>query len=489
MTRYLTTLLAVVAFLLGMTIEETYGQLSPQDISTGSGFYSQEFNWGNSLPTGWGLKTHSSSYRTINGSPGGSTQWDFNYHDVITSYPWSPGSNEYLFRMRGSSDTTKHYVAVRRRSSVYSGNLVVALRNNLAIPITQLDVQYYIAKFGVGTNVNGTRIDLWYTTNSSAAEVDVDAYEANSSANSNPSIGWVKAEYSGSGVPDTGSTYRSYYMDNTNTNPSNVYPFLEDYVTPPTWNSNTFGWPNGTNTVGASLNFTSSPVSINSVIYVNILFSFVKPVSQQGNNAFDSQTFGLDYFRVSDALPVELISFSALYRNKSIELKWKTATEVDNYGFEIERSYNQKEWSKIDFVAGQGTVNTPTDYTYTDKSFDLSAPVVSYRLRQLDRDGSYDYSEVVTVAIESSPTISLRNFPNPFNPSTTISFNLKTNDVVTLTVYNELGQAMERVLNNEALNAGSHAISFNGDNLPSGTYMYELRTSAGTTINKMILSK
>lgn len=470
MTRYLTTLLAVVAFLLGMTIEESYGQYTAQNIVG----YTQDFDTptsGTTLQAGWTHKRSSNGYRTINSSPNTADQTSVDRR--VTAYNasapgWTPGNSEESFFCVNSSVSTDYALVFQRRPNSYSINLTVALKNNLAFPLTDVTLQYVIEKYGVGDNVNGTRIDLWYTILGTAGEVDVDTYDASGSPNTNPALGWVKV----------GSATREYNSDATNQNPgtgTSSYPLTQN--------------PNsGTNTVGASIAF-SPGIPVDGVLYLNWMFSFKKPVSQQGNNAQDGQEFGIDNFEIITATPVELISFAALYRNRTIELKWKTATEIDNYGFEIERSYDQKDWSKIDFVSGQGTVNTPTDYTYTDKSFDLSAPVVSYRLRQLDRDGSYDYSEVVTVAIEASPTISLRNFPNPFNPSTTISFNLKTNDVVTLTVYNELGQAVQRVLNNEALNAGSHAISFNGDNLPSGTYMYELRTSSGTTINKMILSK
>jgi hypothetical protein len=192
-------------------------------------------------------------------------------------------------------------------------------------------------------------------------------------------------------------------------------------------------------------------------------------------------------------LPVELISFTALVRNQAVQLKWSTATETNNYGFDVERSLDGTSWEKLGFVAGFGTTSSQRDYGYTNKlsDADMLQRTISYRLRQIDRDGTVEYSPVVTVALASAATnmTLLQNFPNPFNPSTNISFNLPESGAVTLTVFNELGVEVARIHDGAQLEAGWHTASFNASALPSGVYMYRLQTGGGSTMRTMIVSK
>jgi hypothetical protein len=192
-------------------------------------------------------------------------------------------------------------------------------------------------------------------------------------------------------------------------------------------------------------------------------------------------------------LPVELTSFTALLRNGSVQLKWTTATETNNYGFDVERSTDGRTWETLGFVPGNGTTSSQRDYGYTNRlsATELLSRTLSYRLRQIDRDGTTDYSPVVTVALApaaSSLTL-LQNFPNPFNPSTNITFNLPESGAVTLTVYNELGVEVARLHDGAQLEAGWHTASFDASALPSGVYMYRLTSAAGTNMKTMIVSK
>lgn len=195
-------------------------------------------------------------------------------------------------------------------------------------------------------------------------------------------------------------------------------------------------------------------------------------------------------FNDEGPVPVELTSFTAAYRNDVVNLNWNTATETNNYGFEVERSIEHNGlWETIAFVDGHGTSNSPHDYSYNDAPNADGASMIAYRLKQIDRDGTYEYSNTILVAIASKTTDVLYNFPNPFNPATNISFTLLQNDVVTLKVFNTAGKMVAQLHDNAKLNAGLHTVSFNGEGLPSGMYFYRLTTSLGTKSNRMILSK
>ncbi len=189
-------------------------------------------------------------------------------------------------------------------------------------------------------------------------------------------------------------------------------------------------------------------------------------------------------------VPVELTSFSAQYRNKSVRLSWNTATENNNSGFEIQRSIEHNgNWETIGFVEGAGNSNTSHTYTYSDVPANTNVRTIAYRLKQIDVDGTYEYSNTVLVSIAAASGNDVYNFPNPFNPATTITFNLESADVVTLSVYNAAGAKVADLYNGVSLAQGAHSVSFNGASLPSGRYLYSLTTSAGTVTNTMVLSK
>lgn len=194
---------------------------------------------------------------------------------------------------------------------------------------------------------------------------------------------------------------------------------------------------------------------------------------------------------VFGVLPVELTSFTAQMRNTSVHLRWITATETNNYGFEIERSTNRTDWTTVGFVAGSGTTSSERSYNFTDApAVDvLGARVIHYRLRQIDRDGTVEYSDVISVAGRDAAMPTLSNFPNPFNPSTTISFTLATAQPVTLTVTDATGREVARLIDGASFDAGSHSISFMADGLPSGVYFYTLAGIDGVSTGRMLLAK
>ena len=187
-------------------------------------------------------------------------------------------------------------------------------------------------------------------------------------------------------------------------------------------------------------------------------------------------------------LPVELTSFTAITKDRSVELAWKTATEVNNYGFEIERRLSTKDenWTKIGFVAGNGTTNAPQSYSYVDAR---ATGTVSYRLKQIDRDGKFEYSSVVEATVAEAATFSLNpNYPNPFNPATNVTFGIEKTGLVTLRVYNVLGGEVATLVNT-TMDAGSHSVAFDARNLPSGVYYARLQSGTQTATQRMMLMK
>jgi len=186
-------------------------------------------------------------------------------------------------------------------------------------------------------------------------------------------------------------------------------------------------------------------------------------------------------------VPVELTLFAAVPKGNEIILSWSTATELNNLGFEIQRSIEGNEFFTIGFVNGHGTTTEQQNYTYTDKN--LENGEYYYRLKQVDYDGSYEYSDVVEVDFAAFNSYLLeQNYPNPFNPTTTISFNVAEKSNVKISILNSIGEELAEVLNEEK-EAGYHQVEFNAANLPSGVYFYQLEAGEFISTKKMILLK
>ncbi len=194
-------------------------------------------------------------------------------------------------------------------------------------------------------------------------------------------------------------------------------------------------------------------------------------------------------------VPVELTAFTALQKERTAVLRWNTATEINNYGFEVERrkvsesmSSGAIEWSKVGFVNGAGTSNTEHTYSFADAN--VSSGTYVYRLKQIDNDGTYKYSGEAEVTIAVPKEFALnQNFPNPFNPSTTIAFDIPEQSQVTLKIYDLLGKEVATLVNNEVVAAGNHTKQWNASNIPSGVYFYKLIAGNYTATKKLVLMK
>lgn len=208
--------------------------------------------------------------------------------------------------------------------------------------------------------------------------------------------------------------------------------------------------------------------------------------------ALDQWRLYLDSIYVENSIiPVELSSFNASVYGNNVTLSWKTVTEINNKGFEVQRS-NGRDFKSVSFINGYGTTSQPQVYSYTDKS--LQAGKYFYRLKQIDFDGKSEFSSVVEVEVLGPKEFNLaQNFPNPFNPSTTINFSLASDSKVTLKIFNILGQELLTLINGN-YPSGNHKIDFDGSNFNSGVYIYRIDASGidGKTFSatkKMILNK
>lgn len=210
---------------------------------------------------------------------------------------------------------------------------------------------------------------------------------------------------------------------------------------------------------------------------------------RQGGNAYSVIVDGIRVSTTWDALvPVELTSFTANVSGDDVLLSWSTASEVNNSGFEIQRLDDGKEFAKIGFVAGHGTTTETKAYRFVDAN--LNAGKYIYRLKQIDFDGTFSYSNEVEVDVAASPTQFelAQNYPNPFNPSTTIKFSIPHSSSVTLKVFNALGQEVSTLID-QNMEAGSHVINFDATQLNSGIYYYRLQAGMFNEVRKMTLIK
>ncbi|MGB2867438.1 MAG: T9SS type A sorting domain-containing protein [Bacteroidota bacterium] len=215
--------------------------------------------------------------------------------------------------------------------------------------------------------------------------------------------------------------------------------------------------------------------------------------------AGNTPTVKVDGIRVATTwaeapLPVQMTSLTASSRDLTAELQWATASEVHNQGFDIERrlidpSAQMSSWMKVGFVAGSGTSSSPHSYSFVDKG--LSAGRYGYRIKQIDADGSIAYSLSVEVEVGTyAKTLTLRpNYPNPFNPSTNIEFAVPTDGIVTLRVFNMIGQEVATLYNGDAKAGYLLKATFDGSNLPSGMYFSRLEHKGQTLVHRITLMK
>ncbi|HEY6626309.1 MAG TPA: T9SS type A sorting domain-containing protein [Ignavibacteriaceae bacterium] len=188
-------------------------------------------------------------------------------------------------------------------------------------------------------------------------------------------------------------------------------------------------------------------------------------------------------------VPVELTSFSAVATTDGVILKWKTASELNNHGFEIEKSSNGTEFYTVAFVQGNGTTTESQEYSYTDDVDYKGGETLYYRLKQVDLDGRVQYSSIVEVEFDVPIDFALhQNYPNPFNPSTTIKFAVPKTSLVNIKVYDLTGQEVASLVN-EVKEVGTYEIKFDARSLASGVYLYRMIAGDFTSVRKLNVLK
>jgi hypothetical protein len=188
-------------------------------------------------------------------------------------------------------------------------------------------------------------------------------------------------------------------------------------------------------------------------------------------------------------LPVELAAFTSSVSGNNVLLSWSTATETNNSGFEIQRKTEESTlWESLSFVNGSGTSTEITNYSYAD--LNVTAGSYSYRLKQVDFNGTYtfyDLAETVTVGVPAEFSLA-QNYPNPFNPSTRIKYSVPTEQVTEIKLYDVLGNEVMTLLN-ESKAPGYYEVEFNAASLPSGVYIYRMQSGSFTDSKKLMLLK
>ncbi|MHC1738135.1 MAG: BPL-N domain-containing protein [Ignavibacteriaceae bacterium] len=219
---------------------------------------------------------------------------------------------------------------------------------------------------------------------------------------------------------------------------------------------------------------------------------FAGGTSDSVNNTVTVQNvYSFSRWTVGDAdsiVPVELTSFIASADKERVKLEWTTATETNNAGFEIQRK-SSGEWEKAGFVEGKGTTAEEQNYSFTDRV--KNAGKYSYRLKQMDFDGSFDYSNIIEVEAGFVPKVFNlnQNYPNPFNPSTTIEFTLAEVGMTELKIFNIIGQEVTSLFKEEGKAGQIYRVNFNASDLPSGIYFVKLVQGSRQMMKKMILIK
>ncbi|MBX2820280.1 MAG: DUF5060 domain-containing protein [Rhodothermaceae bacterium] len=229
-----------------------------------------------------------------------------------------------------------------------------------------------------------------------------------------------------------------------------------------------------------------------SVLYFENVGQEVLTVSwtppNESKRAINDEEFVYDS---DNLLPVELSSFTGVIDGDQAMLSWETHSELNNAGFYLERSTSSEDlFTEVGFVEGAGTATTLQSYSFTDNLQSVNANTLFYRLKQVDFDGSFTYSETIELRPDGPLQVTLNpNYPNPFNPTTTLTFSLPTESQVHLAIYDTAGRLVETLIDS-ALPAGHHAVTYQASqDIASGTYIYQLETPAIKKTGTMLLLK
>ena len=309
-----------------------------------------------------------------------------------------------------------------------------------------------------------------------------------------------------------GGDYGWNYMEGTN-----CYEPQEDCETNspllPIWE---YGHSDGQSITGGHVYRGSRlPALYGKYIYGDYASGLIWTLTKDGNNSpsneliyesfFNIPAFGVDknnelyilgfngkiyQFEQSGGLPVSLTSFEGIQKDDEVQLEWETDDEINNSGFEVQKKIGSEGvFSKIGFVPGQGSTTENTTYQYVDGSLGFESDTLYYRLKQIDFDGTFDFSPTVEIILQAPvKSVLYSSYPNPFNPSTTIRYQLAAAGRVKLIVSDVTGKVVD-VLIDDVQASGRHEVVFDATGLPSGMYFYQLLENGNIHSGKMTLVK
>ncbi len=374
------------------------------------------------------------------------TGWYFiesgsNANTIYTAGTGSSNTGDtYSFGSTGSTD--------RAFGGLQSSNLIptigAKLVNNTGFTITQIPISYYGEMWRLGT----------------AGRLDSLVFEYSLNATSLNDGNWIKVANLSFYTPDTSGS-----IGQRDGNNLNYRTFLSYTIT--------------------GLNISNSSTF------------WIRWRDYNASSADDG--LAVDDFQIDEsALPVQLNSFNYLLKNNSVQLLWSTVTEINNYGFEIEKqkitsknkAIDETAWKTIGFVQGNGNSNSIKTYSFTDR--DITNGKYIYRLKQIDFDGKYEYSKILEVDIKLfADDIELSAYPNPFNPVTRIRYSIpefNTGSKVTLILFDIMGREIKTLVN-EINDSGKYELEFNGKDLSSGIYLIRLEVNNKILTKKLIIQK
>jgi len=360
--------------------------------------------------------------------------------------------------------------------------IIVVAFLSMNVVFAQRAATHTITNFNVNTSTNKFSFDIYsQSTGASAINVGITNYLIifNNSALSSPVISNVNSKYTtGSSTGD----YDAMTVETSFGNEVNVTIRFTGAVSGVGDILSTTG-PTGERICTVTLNITNqSATAMVSWDETNSAMLAANPLLSITNSYVG--TF-------DNPLPVELSSFTASSNQSAVNLKWQTATEVNNYGFEIERASSStmplQVWEKVGFVNGNGNSNSPKTYSFSDNNPSGGSKFL-YRLKQIDNDGQFEYSDAIEVEIVPKEFVLYQNYPNPFNPVTTIRYQLPKESKVVIKIYNILGAEVMELIN-EQKEPGIYEADFNAASLSSGTYIYKISADNFVQTKKMILLK
>jgi len=307
-------------------------------------------------------------------------------------------------------------------------------------------------------------------------------FNANSSSNANS-----YAIYHGVTPTTCSSNYNNVYVNGA----TNAFVGFEvsDQQTLANWIANT---PYDDNSKSVSVTFTSATdlhLSGGSIGDVNLIGT---PIVGYTTDIDGNLRSGTSPYMGSDEntdspLPVELTALNYRFNHGFVDISWSTATEVNSNRFEIERKSVSSDWTKIGEVAASGNSNSPKEYMFTDNS--VTSGQIVYRLKIVDNDGSFAYSKEIEVENLQPSTYQLsQNFPNPFNPTTTISYQILAESNVKLLLFSITGELVRELVNSSQA-AGSYNVTLDASGLASGTYIYRLVAGDFVSTKKLVILK